>query len=97
MSNKGELFPIFEIRKFINKILNELQENDNKNFCEIFDRHFKNLVKNYNLEVIILRYCTAPEIKSAQYRYGSDYLEKKVNIILFQKVLNAISKRHYRK
>ena len=49
MSNKGELFPIFEIRKFINKILNELQENDNKNCCEIFDRHFQNLVKNYNL------------------------------------------------
>lgn len=84
---------IFELRKFINPIINELKESKNKNCCDIFDRHFEKLVENYDLEVILDRYCTPMEIKSAKIRYGSDYLEKKLNIILFEKVLAAIERQ----
>jgi hypothetical protein len=89
-------FPVFEIRKFINPILDELMESKSKDCCEIFERHFEKLVEHYDLEVILDRYCTPREITSAKCRYGSDYLEKKVNIVLFEKLLNAIT-RHYRK
>ncbi len=89
-------YPVFELRKFINPILDELMESENKDCCTIFDKHFQELVQNFNLEVILIRYCSAREIKSAKYRYCCDYVEKKVNIVLFQKVLNAIEKQHHR-
>jgi hypothetical protein len=87
-------YPIFELRKFINPILDELAEGENKDCCTIFDKHFQELVKNFNLEVILNRYCSSREIKSAKYRYCCDYIEKKLNIVLFQKVLKAIEKQH---
>ena len=83
-------YPVFELRKFINPILDELMESENKDCCAIFDKHFQELVKNFNLEVILTRY------KSAKNRYCCDYVEKKVNIVLFQKVLNAIEKQPQR-
>jgi len=89
-------YPVFELRKFINPILDELMESENKDCCEIFEKHFQELVKNFNLEIILNRYCSLREIKSAKFRYCSDYVEKKVNIVLFQKVLKAIEKQPQR-
>lgn len=90
-------YPVFEFRKFANPILSELEESTDKNCSEIFDRHFERLVENYDLELILRQYCNLREIKSAKCRYCCDYVEKKVNILLFEKILKTIERQQRKK
>ena len=82
----------FDFRKFRKAILNEFIDSEDRNCTAIFDKHFALVVEKYDIEVILNRYCTKQEIISAHCRYGSEYLEKQLNIVLFEKIMDAIVK-----
>jgi hypothetical protein len=82
----------FDFRKFRKAILNEFIDSEDRNCTAIFDKHFALVVEKYDIEVILNRYCTKQEIISANCRYGSEYLEKQLNIVLFEKIMDAIVK-----
>jgi hypothetical protein len=74
---------------FIKDILNESSDN---NYSNIFDKHFNNLVKTKNIEEIFNLYLEEIDIEDVKCRYGKNYIEIKLNLILYTKLLNYVVK-----
>lgn len=59
--------------------------------CSIsYNFHFNNLIKNYDIEKIFDLYINEIDIEDSKYRYGYNYKEIKINLILYTKVINYI-------
>jgi len=74
---------------FIKAILNE---STNNNYSNIFDKHFNNLVKTENIEEIFNLYLEEIDIEDIKCRYGKNYIEIKLDLILYTKLLNYMVK-----
>lgn len=85
--------PIFDETKFVNDILNEYYANNYTNYSNIYDKYFNIVIETYDIEQLLINYCTTDEIEDAKERYKSNYIEVKLNLILFNILLNAIVKK----
>lgn len=81
---------IFNETDFIKTVINDYIKS-NHNDCSItYNKHFDNLIKNYNINDIFNLYLNEIDIEDSKYRYGSNYIEIKVNLILYSKLINYI-------
>jgi hypothetical protein len=85
--------PIFNESKFVTDILTEYYANNYTNYSNIYDKYFNIVIETYDIEQLLINYCTTDEIEDAKERYKSNYIEAKLNLILFNIVLNAIVKK----
>jgi len=84
--------PIFDETRFVADILDEYYENDMNDSCAIiFEKHFNVMVERYDIKEIIKSYCSTVEIEDARERYSTNYIEAKLNLVLFDIVINAIT------
>jgi len=85
--------PIFNESKFVTDILTEYYANNYTNYSNIYDKYFNIVIETYDIEQLLINYCTTDEIEDAKERYKYNYIEAKLNLILFNIVLNAIVKK----
>lgn len=85
--------PIFDESNFVTNILNEYYANNYTDYSIIYDKYFNIVVDTYDIEQLLKNYCTIEEIDDAKERYKSNYIEAKLNLVLFNIVLNAIGKK----
>ena len=78
----------FNETNFIKDIVRDyIKSNDND--CSItYNNHFNNLITNYNIIDIYKLYLNEIDIEDSKYRYGNNYMEIKINLILYSKFIN---------
>jgi|688.fasta_scaffold2342818_2 hypothetical protein len=86
--------PIFEETKFVADVLNEYYANNYTNYSIIYDKYFNIVLETYDNKELLERYCTYEEIEEAKECYKSNYIESKLNLVLFNIILNAIVKKN---
>jgi len=86
--------PIFEETKFVAAVLNEYYANNYTNYSIIYDKYFNIVLETYDNKELLERYCTNEEIEEAKECYKSNYIESKLNLVLFNIILNAIVKKN---
>jgi uncharacterized membrane protein len=86
--------PIFEETKFVADVLNEYYANNYTNYSIIYDKYFNIVLETYDNKELLERYCTNEEIEEAKECYKSNYIESKLNLVLFNIILNAIVKKN---
>ncbi len=86
--------PIFEETKFVAAVLNEYYANNYTNYSIIYDKYFNIVIETYDNKELLERYCTNEEIEEAKECYKSNYIESKLNLVLFNIILNAIVKKN---
>lgn len=75
---------------FIRNVINDYI-NSNDTDCSItYNKHFEYLIKNNNIIDIFNLYINEIDIEDSKYRYGNNYIEIKINLILYSKVINYI-------
>lgn len=87
----------FDEDSFINQIIQFYIENDityyNKNYSIFFDIFFIKMTKTHDCKLILDNYCTKEEIEDAKERYKDHYVELKLSLILYNKFINALSRK----
>jgi len=86
--------PVFEETKFVAAVLNEYYANNYTNYSIIYDKYFNIVIETYDNKELLERYCTNEEIEEAKECYKSNYIESKLNLVLFNIILNAIVKKN---
>lgn len=79
----------FNKNKFINDIIIEYN-NTNVDYSIIFDNHFNNIMKTYDIKTILYNLCSIEEIEDAKYRYSNKYIELKLILVLYNELLNNL-------
>jgi hypothetical protein len=82
---------LFNEKKFIKEVINDYLNSDNQDYSIIYDNHYNNLIKTYDIKDIFQLYINEIDIEDAKYRYGNDYIDIKLNLILYSKLINYIS------
>jgi hypothetical protein len=80
----------FDETVFINEIIIDYINSDNNNYSIIYDKHYNNLIKKYNINDIFQLYINEIDLEDAKYRYGDNYIDIKLNLILYSKFINAL-------
>lgn len=82
----------FDETSFIKEVLNNYinYNNYNQDLSIIYDNHFNNIIKKYNITDIFNLYIKEIDIEDAKYRYGNNYINIKLNLILYSKIINYI-------
>jgi hypothetical protein len=82
----------FNEKIFITTIINKCNDLDDINEVNInYDKTFNNLINKNNLDFIFNIYCNDnDEIEDAKIRYGDNYKEIKLNLILYNNLLNYL-------
>jgi hypothetical protein len=75
--------------KGVKECINKNDKNDN-NYSKIYDNHYNNLVKTKNIEEIFNLYLDEIDLEDIKYRYGKNYMDIKLNLILYTKFINYI-------
>jgi hypothetical protein len=81
---------IFNEKQFIKDILKECINKNDNNYSKIYDNHYNNLVKTKNIEEIFNLYLDEIDLEDIKYRYGKNYMDIKLNLILYTKFINYI-------
>jgi hypothetical protein len=82
---------LFNEKKFIKEVINDYLNSDNQDYSIIYDNHYNKLIKTYDIKDVFQLYITEIDIEDAKYRYGNDYIDIKLNLILYSKLINYIS------
>jgi hypothetical protein len=82
---------LFNEKKFIKEVINDYLNSDNQDYSIIYDNHYNNLIKTYDIKDIFQLYINEIDLEDAKYRYGNDYIDIKLNLILYSKLINYIS------
>ena len=82
----------FNEKIFITTIIKKCNDLDDINEVNInYDKTFNNLINKNNLDFIFNIYCNDnDEIEDAKIRYGDNYKEIKLNLILYNNLLNYL-------
>ena len=82
----------FDEIKFINNIIKNCNNiNDINELNKNFDNTFNNLILKYNIDMIFNIYCfDINDIEDAKIRYGINYKEIKLNLILYNNLLRYL-------
>jgi hypothetical protein len=75
---------------FIKEVIKDYIKSNNSDCSIIYDNHYNNLIKTYDIKDIFQLYLTEIDLEDAKYRYGNNYIEIKLNLILYSKVINYI-------
>jgi hypothetical protein len=79
---------LFNEKKFIKEVINDYLNSDNQDYSIIYDNHYNNLIKTYDIKDIFQLYINEIDLEDAKYRYGNDYIDIKLNLILYSKLIN---------
>jgi hypothetical protein len=82
---------LFNEKKFIKEVINDYLNSDNQDYSIIYDNHYNKLIKTYDIKDIFQLYINEIDIEDAKYRYGNDYIDIKLNLILYSRLINYIS------
>lgn len=77
---------------FIKEILKDCIKNNELDYSKIYDIHFNKLVKTSNIKEIFNLYLDEIDLEDVKYRYGKNYIEIKLNLILYTRLINYIIK-----
>jgi len=82
----------FNEKIFMTTIIKKCNDLDDINEVNInYDKTFNNLINKNNLDFIFNIYCNDnDEIEDAKIRYGDNYKEIKLNLILYNNLLNYL-------
>lgn len=82
----------FNEKIFMTTIINKCNNLDDIYEVNInYDKTFNNLINKNNLDFIFNIYCNNnDEIEDAKIRYGDNYKELKLNLILYNNLLNYL-------
>jgi len=80
----------FDETVFINQILIDYINSDNLDYSIIYDNHYNNLIKKYDIKDIFQLYINEIDLEDAKYRYGDNYIDIKLNLILYSKFINFL-------
>ena len=78
----------FNETDFIKDIVKDYINNNDNDYSITYNNHFNNLIKNYNIIDIYKLYLNEIDIEDSKYRYGNNYMEIKINLILYSKFIN---------
>ena len=79
---------VFNETDFIKDIVRDYINNNDNDYSITYNNHFNNLLKNYNIIDIYKLYLNEIDIEDSKYRYGNNYMEIKINLILYSKFIN---------
>jgi hypothetical protein len=82
---------LFNEKKFIKEVINDYLNSDNQDYSIIYDNHYNNLIKTYDIKDIFQLYINEIDLEDSKYRYGNDYIDIKLNLILYSRLINYIS------
>ena len=82
----------FNENLFIKEILKDCIKKNEIDYSKIYDNHYNNLVKTKNIEEIFNLYLDEIDLEDVKYRYGKNYMDIKLNLILYTKFINYIIK-----
>jgi hypothetical protein len=82
---------LFNEKKFIKEVINDYLNSDNQDYSIIYDNHYNKLIKTYDIKDIFQLYINEIDIEDSKYRYGNDYIDIKLNLILYSRLINYIS------
>ncbi len=80
----------FDETVFINEIIIDYINGDNHDYSIIYDNHYNNLIKKYDIKDIFQLYINEIDLEDAKYRYGDNYIDIKLNLILYSKFINFL-------
>ena len=78
----------FNETDFIKDIVKDYINNNDNDYSITYNNHFNRLLKNYNIIDIYKLYLNEIDIEDSKYRYGNNYMEIKINLILYSKFIN---------
>ncbi len=84
---------LFDENEFIKEVIKDYINNSNSsnNDCSyIYDNHYNKLIKTYDINDIFHLYINEIDLEDSKYRYGDNYIDIKLNLILYSKVINYI-------
>ncbi len=79
---------LFNEKKFIKEIIKDYLNSDNQDYSIIYDNHYNNLIKKYDIKDVFELYINEIDLEDAKYRYGNNYIDIKLNLILYSKLIN---------
>jgi len=79
---------VFNETDFIKDIVKDYINNNDNDYSITYNNHFNRLLKNYNIIDIYKLYLNEIDIEDSKYRYGNNYMEIKINLILYSKFIN---------
>jgi len=82
---------------FIKEIIKDYINSDNHDYSIIYDNHYNNLIKTYDIKDIFQLYINEIDLEDAKYRYGDNYIDIKLNLILYSKLVNYIISKYKKK
>ena len=78
---------VFNETDFINDIVKDYINNNDNDYSITYNNHFNRLLNNYNIIDIYKLYLNEIDIEDSKYRYGNNYMEIKINLILYSKFI----------
>lgn len=78
----------FNETDFIKDIVRDYIKNNDNDYSITYNNHFNRLLQNYNIIDIYKLYLNEIDIEDSKYRYGNNYMEIKINLILYSKFIN---------
>ena len=78
----------FNETDFIKDIVRDYIKSNDNDYSITYNNHFNRLLKNYNIIDIYKLYLNEIDIEDSKYRYGNNYMEIKINLILYSKFIN---------
>lgn len=73
---------------FIKEVIKDYIKSNNNDYSITYDNHYNNLIKTYDIKDIFQLYLGEIDLEDAKYRYGNNYIEIKLNLILYSKFIN---------
>lgn len=81
---------LFNETIFIKEVIKDYIKSNNNDCSVIYDNHYNKLIKNYDIKDVFNLYINEIDLEDVKYRYGDNYIDIKLNLILYSKVINYI-------
>lgn len=81
---------LFDETIFINEVIKDYIKSSDNDCSYIYDKHYNKLIRTYDIKDVFYLYINEIDLEDAKYRYGDNYIDIKLNLILYSKVINYI-------
>ena len=85
---------LFNETVFIKEVIKDYIKSSDSDCSYVYDNHYNNLLRNYDIKDVFNLYINEIDLEDAKYRYGDNYIDIKLNLILYSKVINYIYEKN---